>query len=65
MQTVGHFVSYSKAYISSYLHFLKDLSKASLNISKCSHLFQTNKLVIPLQQHGGKDDPVLSFATKC
>ena len=37
----------------------------SLNIKKCSRLLQSNKLVIsPLQKHGSKDGPVLSFVTK-
>ena len=40
----------------------------SLNILKCSRLLQTNKqtnkAVIPLQNHEGKNGPVLSFATK-
>ena len=36
----------------------------SLDILNCS-LLQTNKLMIPLQKHGGKDIPVLSLAKKC
>ena len=40
------------------------LKMKSLNILKCS-LLQANKLVIPLQKHGGKDGFVLLFAAIC
>ena len=33
----------------------------SFNILKCSRLLQTNKLVIPLQERGSKNGPVLSL----
>ena len=42
----------------------KDLSKNEVSKHLKQSLLQANKLVIPLQKHGDKDGPVLSFATK-
>ena len=39
------------------------LKMKSLSILKCSRLLQTNKLVISLQKHEGKNGPALYFAT--